>query len=290
MKPAPFAYFAPESLDEVLALLTENGDEAQILAGGQSLIPMLALRMASPTVLIDINRIPELQRLKETERGLEVAACVRHSELLRYAQASVRWSLLAQAIREVAHSGIRNRGTICGSVALADPAAEAPAYAVALGAEILLKSRRGERRVAAEDFFLGIYETAREPDELIVAASMPAPTVGWHFAFDEITRRRGDYAIAGLCAGMRIAEGRIAEARLVFFGVADRPTRALHAEALLADGNPKDPELRAAAAVAARNEIEVMDSAEHSAAYKRHLVHVLSRRVLSLLAVDGGAE
>lgn len=289
MKPAPFAYCAPDSLDEVLALLAEHGDEAQILAGGQSLVPMLALRMASPAILIDINRIPELQRLEETEDGLRLAACVRHSEVLRHAKASRDWTLIARAIREVAHPGIRNRGTPCGSMALADPAAEAPAYAMALDAEILLKSHRGERLIAAEDFFLGIYETARAPDEMIAAVYVPRPAAGWRFDFEEVARRRGDFAIAGLCAGTRIDGGKITEARLVYFSVADRPTRALRAEDMLVGGDPEDADLRAAAAAAAKDEIEVMASAEYGAAYKRHLVHVLGERVLGRLAADGEA-
>jgi carbon-monoxide dehydrogenase medium subunit len=290
MKPAPFAYCAPDNLEAALQLLAEHGDDAQILAGGQSLVPMLALRMASPAILIDINRIPELRRLQETEEGLRVGACVRHAEVLRHTEALPHWSLLAQALREVAHPGIRNRGTPCGSLALADPAAELPACAIALGAEIGLASARGLRRMPAEDFFLGIYETAREPDEMIVEVLIPRPDVAWRFGFEEVARRRGDYAIAGLCAGLRVEEEQIVEARLVFFGVADCPARALQAESLLAGGNPEDADLHATVVAAAMSEIVVAASGEYDPAYKRHLVGVLTGRMLGRLAGDGGVQ
>ncbi len=289
MKPAPFAYHAPDSLDEALALLEAHGEDAQILAGGQSLMPMLALRMAAPACLIDINRIASLRRLEETDEALRVGACVRHAELLRHAASVPHWSLVAACLREVAHPGIRNRGTPCGSIALADPAAEAPALAVALDASIHLASRRGERRIAVGDFFLGIYETAREADEMIVAVSFPRPGADWRFGFEEIARRRGDYALAGLCAGLKVVDGRIEQARLVFFGVGDRPMRADEAEAILCGGDPADAQLRARAAEAAMARIEVSGSAEYGVAYKRHLAGVLTGRVLARLAEAGGA-
>jgi aerobic carbon-monoxide dehydrogenase medium subunit len=290
MKPAPFDYFVPKSLEEALVLLAEHGEDAQILAGGQSLVPLIALRMASPAILIDINRIAELRLLEETGEALHVGACVRHSELLRHTAARPSWKLIADALGEVAHPGIRNRGTPCGSLALADPAAEAPAYAVALGADIVLASMRGERIVPADEFFLGIYETARKPDEMIVAASFPLPDAGWRFGFQEIARRRGDYAIAGLCAGLRVEEGRIVEARLVFFGVTDRPMRALQVEGMLAGGDPEDGNLREGVAAMAMSEIEVAGNAEYGPAYKRHLVGVLTGRVLGQLANGRGGQ
>ncbi len=289
MKPAPFTYCAPESLEEALTLLARHGDDAQILAGGQSLVPMLALRMASPAIIVDINRIAQLRRLEENGNELLVGACVRHAELLRHTRAQPRWRLIADALSEVAHPGIRNRGTPCGSLALADPAAEAPACAVALGAEILLASTRGERRVPAEAFFLGIYETAREPDEIIIAASFPTPCPNWRFGFEEIARRQGDYAIAGLCAGLCVEHERIADARLVFFGVGDYPVRALQAEGMLAGGDPLNTALHEAVAAAAMTEIEISGSLEYDATYKQRLVGVLTRRVLEQLTVTGGA-
>jgi aerobic carbon-monoxide dehydrogenase medium subunit len=283
MKPAPFAYAAPRSLDEALALLAEHGDEAQILAGGQSLVPMLALRLATPGILVDINRIAGLPGLEESDAALTVGPCVRHAELLRHGGREPRWSLIAEAVREVAHPGIRNRGTLCGSLALADPAAEAPAYALALGAEIVLSSLSGERRIPAGDFFRGVYETARTPNEMITAVTFPRPSPGWRFGFQEIARRRGDYAIAGLCAGLRLETGRIAEAKLVFFGVAERPMRATRAERALL-GEPHTDSVKEAAA-AASVEIEVQGTGENSAALKRHLVAVLTERVLAELIV-----
>lgn len=289
MKPAPFAYEVPRSIGDALALLAESGGDAQILAGGQSLVPMLALRMAAPAMLIDINRIEGLRRIEENDDALVLGACVRHADLLRYTAGKPEWSLIADCLHEVAHPGVRNRGTVCGSLALADPAAEAPAYALALDAEIHLVSLRGERRVAAEDFFQGIYETAREPDEMVVAVSFPRPAAAWRFGFEEIARRRGDYALAGLCAGLRIEEGRIEEARLVYFGVSDRPRRARSAEALMLGLSLGEARAAALAGEAAAAEIPVSGSPDYSAGYKRHLVGVLTERVLTQLSAGEGA-
>lgn len=289
MKPAPFAYEVPRSIEDALALLAESGGDAQILAGGQSLVPMLALRMAGPSTLIDINRIDALRRIEENADGLVVGACIRHAELLRFTADKPQWRLIADCLHEVAHPGIRNRGTVCGSLALADPAAEAPAYALALDAEIHLVSLRGERRVPVEDFFLGIYETAREPDELVVAVSFPRPDPAWRFGFEEIARRRGDYAIAGLCAGLRIEEGRIAEARLVYFGISDRPRRSPSAEALLRGRSVAQVGAAPHPGDAAATEIPVSGSPGYSEQYKRHLVGVLTERVLTQLSAGEGA-
>ncbi len=288
MKPAPFAYAAPRSLDEALALLAEHGDEAQIIAGGQSLVPMLALRMATPGILVDINRIAGLPGLLEDDAALTVGPCVRHAELLRHAGRHRHWSLIAAAVREVAHPGIRNRGTLCGSIALADPAAEAPAYALALDAEIVLSSLSGERRVPARKFFRGVYETARAPDEMITAVTFPRPAPGWRFGFQEIARRHGDYAIAGLCAGLRLEAGRITEVELVYFGIADRPMRAPQAERSLL-GEPNADAVKEAAA-AAGAELEVEGTGESSAALKRQLMRVLTERVLTKLIVGAPGQ
>ncbi|TVR06227.1 MAG: xanthine dehydrogenase family protein subunit M [Salinarimonadaceae bacterium] len=288
MKPALFSYAAPRSLDEALVLLAEHADDAQILAGGQSLAPMLNLRLAAPDWLIDVNRVPGLDVIEETAEGLRVGAMTRQNALLDHVADAPDWSLLAQAIPHVAHRGIRNRGTIGGSVALADPAAEAPACAIALDAVIRLASVRGEREVPASDFFLGLYETAREPDEMIVAVFYPRPAPGWLFGFDEVARRRGDYALAGLCAGMRVEEAFVRDARLVFFAVGDRPTRARVAEDALIGRNVADIAARAAACAAARAGIEVMPGGDCGVEYKRRLVGVLLERQLARFEAMGG--
>lgn len=290
MKPAAFAYAAPRSLDEALALLAEYADEAQILAGGQSLAPMLNLRLAAPAILIDANRVPRLATIEESPEGLRVGAMTRQNALLDHVARAPDWSLLAQAIPHVAHRGIRNRGTIGGSLALADPAAEAPACALALDAVIRLASVRGERDVPAADFFLGLYETAREPDEMIVSVFYPRPAPGWTFAFDEVARRRGDYALAGLCAGLRVEAGFVRAARLVFFAVGEKPMRAEAAERALIGRNLADPAARAAACAAARSEVEIMSGGDCGVDYKRRLVGVLLERLIARIAAGEGAH
>ncbi len=283
MKPASFAYHRPRSLDEAMALLEQHGDEAAILAGGQSLVPMLNLRLATPELVIDINRVASFDRLTETASGLEIGPCVRHADVLRHTRGAPHWRLIAEAIRHVAHPGIRNRGTFCGSLALADPAAEAPAVAVALEAEIMLAGTTGERRVPAADFFTGIYDTARRPDELITGVRFPKPAADWHFVFEEVARRQGDYAMAGLCAAFRVADGSVLESRLVLFGVAERPCRATAAESCLI-GRPLADETAWRSAAAAAEGIEAMATADCRADYKRHLAGVLVTRAMTALA------
>ena len=289
MKPASFAYQRPRSRDEAVALLGAHGDDAAILAGGQSLVPMLNLRLATPELVIDINRVAGFDRLTETAGGLEIGPCVRHADLLRHTAGRPHWRLIADAIRHVAHPGIRNRGTFCGSLALADPAAEAPAVAVAMDAEITLAGATGERRVPAADFFNGIYETARRPDELVTGVHFPKPPADWHFVFQEVARRQGDYAMAGLCAAFRVADGIVLDSRLVLFGVADRPHRATVAESFLT-GRPLHDGTARRNAVAAAEGIEAMAAADCSADYKRHLAGVLVTRAMSALARHGAAS
>jgi carbon-monoxide dehydrogenase medium subunit len=288
VKPASFAYHRPRSRDEAAALLDVHGDDAAILAGGQSLVPMLNLRLATPELVIDINRVAGFDRLTETADGLEIGPCVRHADVLRHTAGAPHWRLIAEAIRHVAHPGIRNRGTVCGSLALADPAAEAPAVAVAMDAEITLAGTSGERRIPAADFFTGIYETARRPDELITGVRFPKPAADWHFVFEEVARRQGDYAMAGLCAAFRVEDGSVLESRLVLFGVADRPHRATAAESFLT-GRPLADGTARRNAVAAAEGIEAMAAADCSADYKRHLAGVLVTRAMSALARQAAA-
>lgn len=283
MKPASFAYQRPRSRDEAVALLGAHGDDAAILAGGQSLVPMLNLRLATPELVIDINRVAGFDRLTETADGLEIGPCVRHADVLRHTRGTPHWRLIAEAIRHVAHPGIRNRGTFCGSLALADPAAEAPAVAVAMDAEITLAGTAGERRVPARDFFLGIYETVRRPDELVTGVRFPRPAADWHFAFAEVARRQGDYAMAGLCAAFQVEHENVLDSRLVLFGVADRPRRATAAENCLI-GRPLADEAARRNAAAAAEGIEAMGTADCSADYKRHLAGVLVARAMTALA------
>ena len=280
MKPARFDYARPETLADALALLDSHGDAARILAGGQSLVPMLNLRLAAPALLVDIGRLPGLDTIVEEERGIRVGALVRHADLLAFSGRTGRDELLAAALPFVAHQAVRNRGTVCGSLALADPASELPACALCLDAEMTLVSCGGRRVLSASDFFVGLYQTALRPDEMIVDVAFPRLAGEWRFAFEEVCRRHGDFAMAGLAAAFRVEDGIVAESRLAFFGVSDRPVRATLAEAAMSNRQVGDP-----TGAFDLSDVEVLDSSEYSAGYKRHLMAVLLRRAVGALAV-----
>ena len=262
MKAPRFEYARPDTLAAALALLAEHGDAASVLAGGQSLMPMLNLRMAAPALLIDINRIAGLEEIALQGDRLVIGARARHCDVMRSPLVRTHAPLLAQALGYVAHAAIRNRGTLGGSLALADPAAELPACAVCLGATIVTASAAGERAHAATAFFRGLYDTARQPDEMILRVEIPVPRAGWHFAFREVARRHGDYAIAGLALGV----GPDA-CRLAFCGVEPSPRRLPGAEAAVLRGAEPD-----------MGELEPMNSEDAPAAFRRHLAGVLLRR------------
>jgi carbon-monoxide dehydrogenase medium subunit len=266
MKAPRFAYARPASVAEALALLDKHRDEARVLAGGQSLVPMLNFRVASPKVLVDINRIAGLSGIKVTKTHVRIGALTRHVELERSAEIAKHLPLVASAMPHIAHPAIRNRGTFGGSCALADPAAELPACALALGATFLVAGRKGERRIAAEDFFKGLYATALKTGELLVAAEFPLPKPGNKSAFDELARRHGDYAMVGIAA-----YGSTKHMRAAFFGVGDRPTVV---EADSVDG------------VLAKVETDLEPRADlhASAETKLHLAKVLAKRVLQEFA------
>jgi carbon-monoxide dehydrogenase medium subunit len=205
MKPAPFEYHRPACLSETFDLLDRYGEDARILAGGQSLVPALNLRLATPRAVIDINRIPHLDALRVTADGLVIGALVRQEALERSPLVREHAPLIAAALPHVGHSAIRARGTIGGSLAHADPAAELPACAVALGATIRVARREGHRDVSAEDFFRGVYTTALAPGEIVTEIRVPHAAAGWRWGFQELARRHGDFALAGLAAGVRVA-------------------------------------------------------------------------------------
>jgi carbon-monoxide dehydrogenase medium subunit len=285
MKAPDFGYDRPETLDAALAALAAGGPEARLLAGGQSLMPMLNLRVAAPALLIDVNRISDLDKVEDKGDFVRVGALTRHVTLERSALIAQNVPLIHDAIREVAHPAIRTRGTIGGSLALADPAAELPACAVALDAVIVVRSSTGERRIAASDFFTGVYETALEAGEMIVAVEVPKQANRRH-AFQELSRRCGDYAIAGVA--MTAALGaRLDEARIVFFGVADRPIRVRAAEDAVA-GLAAGSEAGARAAAALDAALEPHGDLNAPPAMKLHLAKVLLRRAVESLAGGGG--
>lgn len=289
MKPAPFAYEAPESLPAALDLLARHGDEAKILAGGQSLIPVLNFRLAQPARLIDLNRIGGLSDIRRgADGGLSIGAMTRQRAVERSALVAEVAPLLAEAVPWIAHPQIRNRGTVGGSLAHADPAAELPALAVALDARFRLARSGSERWVAARDFYTGLFSTLMEPDELLAEIAIPpaAPRTG--FAFLEIARRHGDYAQVGLAASVTLEEdGRCRTARLVFLSVGDRPVDARAAASLLS-GQALTPDAIAACAAAVDAEIQPFSDVHATAEFKRHLAQVLARRAIAIAARRAG--
>jgi aerobic carbon-monoxide dehydrogenase medium subunit len=282
MKPAPFEYHRPASLAETFDLLERYGEDGRILAGGQSLVPALNMRLATPRAVIDINRVPDLDAIRATADGLVIGALVRQETLERSPLVREHAPLIAAAVPHVGHLAIRARGTVGGSLALADPAAELPACAVALGATIRAGRRGGQREIAAADFFRGIYTTALAPGEIVTQILIPRQAAGWRWGFEELARRHGDFALAGLAAGAQIAAGVVAEVRLVFFGVGTRPVRARRAEAALA-GRRADAETLAAAGRALDGDLDPPGDVHGSPALRRHLARVLLARVVGRL-------
>jgi carbon-monoxide dehydrogenase medium subunit len=281
VKPPPFAYDAPDTVDEALALLAEHGDDAKVLAGGQSLVPLLALRLARPARLIDVGRLAELQAVS-TDGATRIGAGVRQRVAERSPALLAAQPLLARALPLIGHVAIRNRGTIGGSVAHADPAAELPA--VVLLAEATMVARRaggGTRDIPADQFFDGFFTTALAPDELLVEIRLPAWPAGAGVSYQEVARRHGDFALVGAGAVVgRDGAGRVGDVRLAFTGVAGTPVRSASAEAALRGQEPT-AEAIAAAAEAAANDIDPGSDVHATAAYRRHVATVLARRVLT---------
>ena len=274
MKPAPFRYARPATAAEAVALLASSPGEAKLLAGGQSLVPLLNMRLVRPAVLVDLNGARELERIEPAPRGgLVLGALVRHADLATAPAVRERAPLLAEAARHVGHTAIRNRGTLGGSLAHADPAAELPAALLALDATLGLLGPRGMRRVAVADFFRGLLATALAEDELLAEVAVPAAPRGW--GFGEIARRPGDFALAGVAAALD-ADGH---ARVVGFGVADRPVRLRAAEALAAAA-PRDETMPARAGAAAASDCAPAGDVHASAEYRRHLATVLTEDAL----------
>ena len=283
MKPAPFAYVRAESLDQVFDLLDEHGDDARILAGGQSLMATLNMRLSAPEVLIDINRIDGLSDITRDGDTLRVGALARHSQVLASEDVTAMAPLVAQAMPHVAHQAIRNRGTFGGSIAFADPAAELPAVSRAISARMILQSRSGTRTVDANDFYLGLFETALEPGELLVAVEIPKIADDGRTAFMELARRSGDYAIVGIGVQGRIDGGNFADMRLVFLGAGDRPILASAASDAL-NGNPHNDNTVAAAQSALDADLDPMADLNGPPEMKMHLARVLTKRALNAFA------
>ena len=279
MKPPPFKYVQASSLDDAVVALAASGGDAKIIAGGQSLVPMLNFRLLRPAVLVDINRIPDLDFVAESPAGLRIGALTRHRTLETSAHVASAFPVLAEAMTHVAHLAIRNRGTIGGSLSHADPAAELPMLALLLDATIIAAGSRGRRSIAAKDFFVGALTTALEPDEIVTEIELPRlpPATGW--GFEEYALRRGDFAIAAAAATVTLGQSRCVEARIALIGGGDRPVRAAAAEALL-QGRTPGPELIAQAARAARDGVDPDGDLHASAEFRAHLIGVLTARAL----------
>ncbi|HEX6202284.1 MAG TPA: xanthine dehydrogenase family protein subunit M [Thermoanaerobaculia bacterium] len=286
MKPAPFEYVAVRSAAEAVERLAAFGGDAKLLAGGQSLIPVMSFRLAQPSALVDLNPVAELDFVTPTaDGGLRIGALARLRRLERDPEVARRFPLLAEALPFVAHPQIRNRGTVGGSLAHADPAAELPCLAVALDARLRLVGPGGERRVAAADFFRGLFTTALAPDELLAEIELPPRPAGEGWAFLEVARRNGDYAQVGVAARLALdAGGRVAAARLVYLAVGAAPVDATRAAAALVGELPADEAFRAAAEVAAGEEIDPGSDVHATADFKRHLARAITRRALATAA------
>jgi carbon-monoxide dehydrogenase medium subunit len=281
VKPAPFAYHRPETVEEALALLARHGDDAKPLAGGQSLIPAMNFRLARPAVLVDLNRIGTLAYARREADGLHIGAMTRQRAAEGSEAVGRGAPLLREALPFVAHPQIRNRGTIGGSLAHADPAAELAAVMLALEARVRLRRESAERWMPAAEFFTGLFATALEPGELLtdIVIPPPPPRTGWAFA--EIARRHGDYALAGVAAIVTLEPyGRCGRIRLAMLSVGDGPVVAARAAATLHGQAPTDDAIRAAAELAATEDIDPPSDIHASAAYRRQLVRVLVRRTL----------
>ena len=283
MKAPSFAYVRARSLAEVFDLLETHGEKAKLLAGGQSLIATLNMRLSAPELLIDISRLTEISGIQVRDGTVRIGASTTHAEIGRSPDISRHLPLLAQAAPHIAHAAIRNVGTIGGSLALADPAAEWPACCVALDARLVLAAKSGTREVAARDFFKGLYATALRPDEVLTRIDISLPGADSRSAFVELAQRRGDYAIVGLAAVAKSARGGLSDLRLVFLGVGPAPVLARGAMAAM-EGKRASADTIAAAAQALAKDLDPGPDLYSSAVTKMQLARVLTGRALAAIA------
>jgi aerobic carbon-monoxide dehydrogenase medium subunit len=281
MKASAFSYARATSIVNALELLVAYGDRAKVLSGGQSLMPAMNLRLISPEFIVDIGELTELRGIDVNGDLLKIGALTRHVELQRSAEVATRAPLLAEAIAHVAHPAIRNRGTIGGSLAHADPASELPACMLALNATIIISGPKAERRVAAKDFFKGIYETDLSPQELLIAIELPTKRKNSAHFFQEFARRKGDYAITGVAAQAIVDRGMFTDLRMAFFAVADRPVLAQAVKSLV--GVSITPAVLSRASVALGDELEPQEDQQASASMRRHLAKLLMTRGVAVL-------
>ncbi len=285
MKPAPFRYVRPSSVDEAISVLAAEGYGAKPLAGGQSLIPAMNFRLAQPAVLVDLGDLDELRYIREAGGSLVIGAMTTHSAVERSAAVKERAPLLAEAMPWIAHLQIRNRGTMGGSLAHADPASELPAVMLALAARLHLRGPGGERTVPFCDFCTGLFSTALAPDELVTGVEIPTLPNGTGCAFEEVSRRHGDFALVGVCAVLSLdAGGTCTRASVTLLSVGDGPVCAKTAEDLLVGRPPTADAIREAAEAAATRDIDPPADIHASAPYRRQLARVLTTRALETAA------
>ena len=277
MKPSPFAYAKARSVEDAVKLLGEHGEGARLLAGGQSLMATLNMRLSAPSILIDLNGISGLDGIALKDGFVEIGAMARHASLAASDVIAKHAPLIALAMPHIGHPAIRNRGTIGGSIAFADPAAELPACFLALGGEAVIAGAGGARNVKADDFFKALYETAVGPNDLLTAIRVPAANAGMRYGFAELSRRHGDYALVGLAASAKADGASLKDVRLAFFGVGLTPERATHAEVALASGDID------AAVKALASDLDPPDDIQENGTVKKHLAGVLLRRVAAQL-------
>ncbi len=291
MKPPPFEYIAPDTQAEALEAARQAGSDAKFLAGGQSLVPAMNFRISQPALLIDLNRVPGLDYIRRDDgSGVHFGSMTRQRRLELDPIVAADVPLLAEAVPFIAHPQIRNRGTLGGSLAHADPASELPVIAVALDAQMRLASTTGDRWVAAKDFFQGMFTTALAPDEMLVEVVLPATPKRSGSAFLEFSRRRGDYALMGVAAILRLDEaGACSAARLVFLNAGDGPVEAPQAASMLSGRRIDTSIAESAAAHAAEKEIEPLGNLHATPSYQRHLARVLGRRAILLAAQRAAA-
>jgi aerobic carbon-monoxide dehydrogenase medium subunit len=284
MKPAPFQYHAPTTIDEAVRTLAEvAGEDGRVLAGGQSLVPIMAFRLARPGHLVDINGVAALRRLAVDGDRLSIGACVRHAAFHKPVVDGPLGRLLATVVRHIAHYPIRTRGTFCGSIAHADPASEWCAVATALDADMIARRAGGTRTIPAQDFFRGIMTTALDEDEILVEVRLPILPADTRFGFYEFNRRAGDFALAMALVTYRVEDGMISAARVAVGGVESQPRRIAQAEQVLA-GRPPDRAAFEAAAAAVAAAVDPLDDATTTASYRRDLAQTVTRRALEQAA------
>ena len=281
MKPAKFDYHSPKSRSEALELLAEHGDDAKILAGGQSLMPLMNMRLVRPGVVVDINGIADLTQITpEQDGGLSVGALTRHRQIEQSSLVRERFPLLAEAVPNIGHFQIRNRGTVGGSLAHADPAAEIPALSLTLDAEFVVAKRGNERVVNAKDFFVTHLTTVLESDEMLTQVRFPSPQQPWQWGFQEVCRRDGDFALVGAVAMLQLdASGVCRQGRITIFGAGGTPLRMSAAEGIL-QGSMVDADVRQQAAHAVSQALDPISDIHASAEYRKDVGGVMARRAL----------